>query len=112
MRCAAWASIPTVIARRCARKVRAAGEQVAARGGVSVSYEVVGDAPPCDMPPDIRAAIEAAATELGIPFVPIVSGAGHDSQVMATRVPTAMLFVPSQDGRSHSAAEYTTPEDA
>jgi allantoate deiminase len=43
---------------------------------------------------------------------PMVSGAGHDSQVMATGVPTAMLFVPSVDGRSHSAAEYTSPEDA
>jgi allantoate deiminase len=31
---------------------------------------------------------------------------------MATRVPTAMLFVPSVDGRSHSAAEYTSPADA
>jgi allantoate deiminase len=31
---------------------------------------------------------------------------------MATKVPTAMLFVPSFDGRSHSAAEFTTPEDA
>ncbi len=42
----------------------------------------------------------------------MVSGAGHDSQVMARRVPTAMLFVPSVEGRSHSAAEYTAPEDA
>jgi allantoate deiminase len=47
-----------------------------------------------------------------VPWLPMVSGAGHDSQVMASRVPTAMLFVPSVDGRSHSAAEYTSPEDA
>ncbi len=40
------------------------------------------------------------------------SGAGHDSELMARRVPTAMLFVPSVEGRSHSAAEYTTLEDA
>ncbi len=39
------------------------------------------------------------------------SGAGHDSQEMARRLPTAMLFVPSVEGRSRSA-EYTTPEDA
>jgi allantoate deiminase len=31
---------------------------------------------------------------------------------MATGVPTGMLFVPSVEGRSHSAAEYTPPEDA
>jgi allantoate deiminase len=60
----------------------------------------------------VRAAIEAAADDSGVTYVPMVSGAGHDSQVMATRVPTGMLFVPSHDGRSHSAAEFTTPEDA
>ena len=31
---------------------------------------------------------------------------------MQVGVPTAMLFVPSVEGRSHSAAEYTTIEDA
>jgi allantoate deiminase len=31
---------------------------------------------------------------------------------MGSKVPTAMLFVPSVEGRSHSAAEYTSPEDA
>jgi allantoate deiminase len=40
------------------------------------------------------------------------SGAGHDSQEMARRLPTAMPFVHSVEGRSRSAAEYTTPEDA
>ncbi len=100
------------IKQRLAAQVRAAGEQVGEKRGVSVSYEVVGDVPPCDMDPSVRSAIEAAANDLGVPFIPMVSGAGHDSQVMATRVPTAMLFVPSHDGRSHSAAEYTTPEDA
>jgi len=31
---------------------------------------------------------------------------------MARHLPTAMLFVPSLEGRSHSAAEYTSPQDA
>jgi allantoate deiminase len=31
---------------------------------------------------------------------------------MARHLPTAMLFVPSVEGRSHSPAEYTTPADA
>lgn len=35
------------------------------------------------------------------------SGAGHDSQIMAQFVPTAMIFVPSKDGISHSPLEYT-----
>lgn len=38
------------------------------------------------------------------------SGAGHDSQNLAQVAPTAMIFVPSHDGRSHCALEYTEPE--
>lgn len=39
------------------------------------------------------------------------SGAGHDSQVMATRVPIGMIFVPSRGGRSHSRLESTAWDD-
>jgi beta-ureidopropionase / N-carbamoyl-L-amino-acid hydrolase len=41
----------------------------------------------------------------------MVSGAGHDAQMMATVVPTAMIFVPSVKGISHNPAEHTGPED-
>ncbi|MED4609834.1 M20/M25/M40 family metallo-hydrolase, partial [Paenibacillus validus] len=39
------------------------------------------------------------------------SGAGHDSQLLAPVCPTAMVFVPSRGGISHSPAEYTKAED-
>lgn len=39
------------------------------------------------------------------------SGAGHDSQIFAKYVPTAMLFVPSIDGISHNVKEETNIED-
>jgi len=100
------------VKQRLAAEVRARGEQVAAERGVSVTYKVVGDVPPKDMDAGVKAHLQAAAETCGVHWMPMVSGAGHDSQVMATRVPTAMLFVPSVEGRSHSAAEYTTPEDA
>ncbi|RBW69778.1 Zn-dependent hydrolase [Bacillus taeanensis] len=37
------------------------------------------------------------------------SGAGHDAQLFASFCPTALLFVPSQGGISHSSLEYTAP---
>jgi OHCU decarboxylase len=40
-----------------------------------------------------------------------VSGALHDSAVIAPHVPTAMLFVPSRDGISHNPAEFSRVED-
>lgn len=42
--------------------------------------------------------------------IPIVSGAGHDSGLVAKRCPTAMIFIPSRDGVSHNPEEYSTPE--
>ena len=39
------------------------------------------------------------------------SGAGHDAQVLAQRIPAAMLFVPSIGGISHHWAEDTKRED-
>jgi allantoate deiminase len=98
--------------QRLAEQVRTRGEQIAAQRGVSLACEVVGDVPPKDMDPHLQADLQAAAAAAGVQWIPMVSGAGHDSQVMATGVPTAMLFVPSVEGRSHSAAEFTTPEDA
>ena len=41
-------------------------------------------------------------------FMP--SGAGHDAQDMALIAPTAMIFVPSRDGISHSPEEFTSFE--
>ncbi|KRG10986.1 allantoate deiminase [Staphylococcus sp. NAM3COL9] len=39
------------------------------------------------------------------------SGAGHDSQIFAKYIPTAMLFVPSINGISHNVTEETNIED-
>jgi allantoate deiminase len=98
--------------QRIAASIHELCEQVARRRGVSVSYELATDILPMDMYEPLKAELREAAEGLGVRWMPMVSGAGHDSQVMATRVPTAMLFVPSVEGRSHSAAEYTSPEDA
>jgi allantoate deiminase len=98
--------------QRLAAALREASDRIAAERGVSVRYELAGDVLPMGMHPDVQRVLVSAAEAHGLAYKMMVSGAGHDSQVMATRVPTGMLFVPSVDGRSHSAAEYTTPEDA
>jgi allantoate deiminase len=95
-----------------ATRLRERCDEIAAEHQVSVTYEVVGDVKPMAMHAGLKSELAAAADSLSVQWRPMVSGAGHDSQVMATGVPTAMLFVPSVEGRSHSPAEYTTPEDA
>ena len=61
--------------------------------------------------PSVVDVIEQTANELGILSRRMISGAGHDAQLMASMCPTAMIFVPSRDGISHSPAEYSSPEE-
>lgn len=51
--------------------------------------------------------IGRAAQELKISHIVMPSGAGHDANPMARRLPVGMIFVPSKDGVSHSKEEWT-----
>jgi N-carbamoyl-L-amino-acid hydrolase len=51
------------------------------------------------------------AEALGYTPLKMISGAGHDAGYMSMIVPTAMVFVPSINGRSHVEVEDTTWED-
>ena len=64
----------------------------------------------CD--PALMGGLEAAC-ERHAPgaWQPMPSGAGHDAQVLATVMPSAMLFCPSIGGISHHWAENTADED-
>ena len=64
----------------------------------------------CD--PAMMAALDTAA-EKHAPglWQRMPSGAGHDAQLIARRMPAAMLFVPSIGGISHHWAEDTKEED-
>jgi allantoate deiminase len=69
------------------------------------------DEEPATMDESLLDVCRSAAESCGATWRRMPSGAGHDSQLMASRVPTAMVFVPSVEGRSHTPAEYTSPED-
>jgi N-carbamoyl-L-amino-acid hydrolase len=61
--------------------------------------------------PEICQLLGESAQSLGYSNQRMVSGAGHDAQFIASFVPTAMLFVPSINGKSHCEEELTTWED-
>ncbi len=54
--------------------------------------------------------VEESAKALGYPYMRIHSGPGHDAQYAADIIPTAMIFVPSEEGHSHCELEYTPTE--
>ena len=47
----------------------------------------------------------------GFRSVRLPSGAGHDAQLFGPICPSAMIFVPSRAGISHSPDEFTEPDD-
>lgn len=75
----------------------------------NVSYSVEGtlDVKPAVMNAGLtKLAVESCSSK-GYSYMHINSGAGHDSLVAAPKVPAAMIFVPSRNGRSHCEEEYT-----
>ena len=56
-------------------------------------------------------AITGSADILGVKSKTMTSGAGHDAQAMAQICPIGMIFVPSEEGASHSEREFTRWED-
>lgn len=55
--------------------------------------------------------LESVTRESGLVGQRMPSGAAHDAQIIGDTIPTAMIFVPSRDGLSHSQAEWTPWED-
>ncbi|WP_316568172.1 allantoate deiminase [Neobacillus sp. YIM B06451] len=78
---------------------------------VETAIDMWMDADPVPMDPTVVELIEKQCKENGLNYKLMHSGAGHDSQIFAPVVPTAMLFVPSLKGISHNPAEFTEPAD-
>ena len=61
--------------------------------------------------PNLQEVIGQAAETLDLSYARLPSGAAHDAQNMAHIAPSALIFVPSVGGISHSPQEYTKPRD-
>jgi beta-ureidopropionase / N-carbamoyl-L-amino-acid hydrolase len=55
--------------------------------------------------------ITEAAKARKFASMPLVSGAGHDAMHIAKICPIAMIFIPCQEGRSHSPEEFVSNND-
>jgi N-carbamoyl-L-amino-acid hydrolase len=90
--------------------LRAAAADIGSRGGVGIEVRPLVAFPPCVFDADCVGLVRDAARNLGLPYMDIVSGAGHDAVHVATVAPTAMIFVPCKDGVSHNEIEDALPE--
>lgn len=86
-------------------------ERLTTREGVTIASRCLARLEPVTFEARLLGMIEAAAAERGLSTLRLVSGAGHDAQVMAALCPSAMIFVPSLGGISHSPREASRPAD-
>lgn len=88
-------------------KLKTAVEEACKPEGLTYTITDKMDVQPVKLPAHLRDLIAREAKTRGISTHPMVSGAGHDTQVMATLTDAALIFVPSKDGRSHCPEEWT-----
>jgi len=85
-------------------------EQICKAEGVTYSSRTLARFEPVSFDKQMVSLVSETASALGFRVKSMPSGAGHDAQMFAPNCPTAMIFVPSQNGISHNVAEYTEPK--
>jgi len=85
-------------------------QTIGAQTGTRFEFAQIYRTEPAAATPRIQDAIEAVARGLRLTTIRLPSGAGHDAQEIAQLGPMGMIFIPSRGGISHSADEYSGPE--
>lgn len=83
----------------------------AEKRGLSYTIETIAQDHPVEMHPAMIREIEEAVKSVGVEYMTIPSGAGHDAMHWAEVVPTGMIFIPCRDGISHNPVEFAEMDD-
>ncbi len=98
--------------RESAAELIELARSISASRGTSIEVRLLADASPAVLPLSTRNHLVATATELGLPYRIMPSGASHDTQMVNQVCTGGMIFVPSLNGGvSHSPDEDTAFED-
>lgn len=84
---------------------------IARRRELKFEYSVLSEISPVQCARKVVYAVDDAVTQLKYSATHLSSGAAHDAQIIASIAPSGMIFVPSKEGKSHSAAEWTAWQD-
>jgi N-carbamoyl-L-amino-acid hydrolase len=89
----------------------ALAEDVASTRGLNFTSKIVDRTDPISIPSRIIDIMKEESEKLGYPFMTLPSGAGHDTQIVASVAEPGMIFIPCLDGISHSPQEMIKWED-
>ena len=79
---------------------------IAEKRGLSYTIEPIAQDHPVAMHPAMIREIEEAVKSVGVDYMIMPSGAGHDAMHWTEVAPTGMIFIPCRDGISHNPAEF------
>jgi len=100
------------ILSRADGEVRRIVAEIGRHRGLACEIELTESIGSCPMDARLCERLSKCGSVAGVGEIPFtVSGALHDSAILARFVPTAMLFIPSRDGISHNPAEFSRVED-
>ena len=91
--------------------IKQAVKDICAERGLDFEITPLSSALPVSLSPEIADLMDAKARELNIEPLIMVSGAGHDTAILADLTAAGMIFVPSKKGRSHCPEEFSRLED-
>jgi len=91
--------------------LRGIAQEVAATRGLEFTSQVVDHTDPVPVPGRITHLLQEECKKLGLSSITLPSGAGHDAQILARVTDSGMIFIPCEDGNSHSPAESIQWDD-
>jgi len=91
--------------------VRVLAAETAAARGLEFTFQTVDQTDPVSVSPRILNILKSACDKLGYSSLSLPSGAGHDAQILAGITDSGMIFIPCEDGVSHSPEEKINWDD-
>jgi N-carbamoyl-L-amino-acid hydrolase len=86
-------------------------DEVAATRGLEFSYKIIDTTEPIPVADRITNLLTEECGNLDYPILTLPSGAGHDAQILAEVTDSGLIFIPCEDGISHSPEENIKWED-
>lgn len=78
---------------------------------LKITWEIISSEDPALTDKTIQKILADNCKTLGLDYMFMYSGAGHDAMNMAKICPTGMIFVPSKNGLSHNPNEFTSMDE-
>ncbi|KON89914.1 N-carbamoyl-L-amino acid amidohydrolase [Sporosarcina globispora] len=92
-------------------QIKTEARKIAEERNIDVKMNLNAKIKPLPIDESLQAGISESLAKFEIRPVYIPSGAGHDTMIVGTEIPAAMLFVRSKDGISHNPREWTSLND-